>query len=143
MVQFILASLLIFSFNSHAQFLGFGGSDSAAKSKVPDLLEKLKSLEMKLEPLYEESFNLTVKNIENTIEEEKLFCSGEAVDAAGKLLPPDKKQLCMRELKKQYLEYMDLVFDLKKKYLEMIYSRQTEGLSKVHKDLKANIEKNF
>lgn len=144
MVQFILVSFLMISSNSHAQFLGFGGGDSGGfKSKVPELIDKLKSLEMKLDPQFEESFNQTVKSIENTIEEEKLYCSGEAADSSGKVLPADKKQLCMRELKKQYLESMVVVYELKKKYLEMIHSRHLDQLGDVHAKLKSNIEKNF
>ncbi|HXH76495.1 MAG TPA: hypothetical protein VNJ08_16105 [Bacteriovoracaceae bacterium] len=143
MVQIILSFFLLMTMPAEAQFLGFGGKNGEFKSRIPALLEKLKAMDMKADSLYEESFNLGVKNIENGMEEEKLFCSGEAVDAEGKSLPPDKKQLCMRELKKHYLDAMSMVFDLKKKYLGLIHTRQVERMGEIHSKLKSNIEKNF
>lgn len=143
MVKFILSMMLVFSWPAMAQFLGFGESTGDVKSRIPELVDKLKSVDLKLEPQYEEAFNKEVKNIENAMEEEKLYCSGEAVDASGKLLPADKKQFCIRELKKQYLEAMGAIFDLKKKYLELIHTRQLQRLTEVHAKLKNNIDKNF
>lgn len=142
MVKSILIAALILSFSAHADLFDFD-SEGGKESKVPQLVEKLKNLEMKDDPAYEQAFNLNVKAIENGVEEEKLYCSGEATDSAGKTLPPAQKQLCMRELKKHYIEAMSTVFDLKKKYLGFIHQRQVEKLSDIQKKLKADIEKNF
>lgn len=143
MVQLILSFFIFFAPDARPQFLGFGESGSELKSRVPDLVEQLKSQEMKTGPLYEELFNKGVVSIENAMEEEKLYCSGEAVDSTGKVLPADKKQLCMRELKKHYLEAMTSVYELKKKYLEMIHANQIEKMDEQHSALKVNIEKRF
>ena len=142
MVRFILILGLLLSFHVQADFLGFKIGDSS-KSKIPDLIEKLNKLEVEDSPAYEEKFNLLVKNIENSMEEEKLFCSGEAADTNGKVLPKESKQLCFRDLKTNYLEAMDTIFNLKKKYLALIHNRQIEKLSEIQKKLKADIEKSF
>lgn len=135
--------LIVFLFVStaHADFLDFG--NEAKESKIPALVEKLKELEMKEGPEYEEQFNQAVKNIENAVEEEKLYCSGEATDSEGKTLPPAQKPLCMRELKKQYLSATSVIFELKKKYLGFIHQRQMQKLGEIETKLKADIEKNF
>lgn len=139
MVRFIL--ILCFSFSAHADFFGFG-SDSE-KSKIPDLVEKLQKLEMKDGPEFEEVFNQTIKSIENAVEEEKLFCSGEIADTEGKTLPAAKKPLCMRELKKRYVESMNAIFEVKKKYLAFIHQRQMNNLTEIQKKINADIEKSF
>jgi len=142
MVKSLLIISLLISFSAQADLFDFD-SDGGKDSKVPTLVEKLKNLEMKDDPAFEQTFNLNVKAIENAVEEEKLYCSGEATDSSGKTLPPAQKQLCMRELKKHYIEAMSTVFDLKKKYLGFIHQRQVEKLSEIQKKLKADIEKNF
>ncbi len=142
MVKSLLVLLILISFSAQADLFDFD-SDSGMKSRIPDLLEKLKGIEMKDTPAYEEAFNANVKAIENGVEEEKLFCSGEAADSAGKTIPPAQKQLCMRELKKHYLDAQSAIFDLKKKYLGFVHQRQVEKLSEIQKKLRADIEKNF
>lgn len=134
--------MFLFSFNASADFLGFRTGDDP-KSKIPALIEKLKNLKIADSPQYEESFNQLVKSIENSMEEEKLFCSGESSDANGKVVAKENKQLCFRELKTHYLEAMDTIFDLKKKYLGLIHSRQIEKLSEIQQKLKADIDKSF
>lgn len=142
MVQFILSFLFLTSYSAHADFLGFKTGDTI-KSRIPELTEKLKELKMEDTPVYEESFNQLVKNIENSMEEEKLFCSGEAADSGGKVLPKESKQLCFRELKTHYLEAMDAIFETKKKYLGLIHNRQIQKMTEIQKKLKADIEKSF
>lgn len=142
MVNFLTLLLILSSTNARADFLGFGGDDSQ-KSKLVDLTDKLRSLTMKVDPSYEEAFNKGVKDIETALEEEKLFCSGEVADREGKTLPKEKKQLCMRELKKFYVESLDTIFELKKKYLGMIHSDHMGKLGEIHKKVKADVEKNF
>ena len=142
MVKSLLVLLFAIYLSAHADIFDFG-SDAGIKSKIPDLIEKLKSVEMSNTPAYEEAFNQHVKAIENGVEEEKLLCSGEASDASGKTIPPAQKQLCMRELKKHYLEAQSTIFDLKKKYLGFVHQRQLERLTEIQKKLKADIEKNF
>lgn len=142
MVKFILILNCLFIFDAKADLFDFD-SDKPRESKIPALVEKLKSLEMKEDPSYEEAFNQSVKSIENSMEEEKLFCSGEATDAEGKALPKEQKQLCMRELKKHYLNATMTIFDIKKKYLGFIHQKQLEKLTEIQKKLKADIEKDF
>lgn len=139
MVRFILVFLI--SFNASADFLGFK-SDST-KSKIPEIVAKLKGIEVEDGLIYEEKFNQLVKLIENSMEEEKLFCAGETADSEGKVLPKESRQLCFRELKTHYLEAMETIFNLKKKYLGLIHNRQVEKLSAIQKKLKADIEKSF
>lgn len=140
MVRFIL--ILFFIQSAHADIFGFG-SDKSFKSKIPDLTEKLRKLPLKSEPGFEDTFNQTVKELENSIEEEKLYCSGESPDQEGKTLPADQKQLCFRELKKSYLEAVEVIFDAKKKYLQLLHNEQTNRLTEIHRKLKADIDKNF
>jgi hypothetical protein len=141
MFRFILIFILSLSFNARADFLGFK-SGGPLNSKIPGIIEKLKNLEMSDGPMYEDSFNQFVKSIENTLEEEKIFCAGEAPDTTGRVLTKDK-QLCFRELKSSYLEAMEVIFNLKKKYLGMIHNRQIQKLSEIQKKLKEDIEKSF
>ena len=140
MVKFIL--ILCFVLPAHADIFGFG-SDKNMKSRIPGLTEKLKSLQLKSDPGFEDTFNRTVKDVENAIEEEKLFCGGEAPDSEGKTLPPDQKQLCFRELKKSYLEAVEVIFEAKKKYFQLLHNEQLNRLSETQKKIKADIEKNF
>ncbi len=142
MVKFVLILGCLFVFEAKADLFDFD-SDKPRESKIPALVEKLKGLEMKEDPAYEEAFNQSVKSIENSMEEEKLFCSGEATDAEGKALPKEQKQLCMRELKKHYLNATMTIFDIKKKYLGFIHQKQLEKLTEIQKKLKADIEKDF
>ncbi len=144
MVQLLCSLALLLSVSARADLDAEGsvpGKTGAAR--IPELLRELKGLEVKDEPTFEEKFNQTVKAVENSIEEEKLICSGELADATGKTLTKDQKPLCMRELKKQYLEVMDTVFGLKKKYLGLIHKKQLENLGEIQQKLKDDIQKNF
>ncbi|MFP5385261.1 MAG: hypothetical protein ACLGHN_04235 [Bacteriovoracia bacterium] len=143
MAKSLLIILMFLSMNVHADLFDFDSEKPANGSKIPVLIEKLKGLDMKDDPAYEESFNAMVKAIENGVEEEKLYCSGEATDHEGKTLPADKKQLCMRELKKQYIEATMTIFDIKKKYLGFIHQKQLERLTEIQNKLKSDIEKKF
>lgn len=142
MVRSFLILITLISFSAHADFLGFKTGDDVS-SKIPGLVEKLKNLDMADTPVYEENFNQLVKSVENSMEEEKLYCAGETADSNGKVLPKESKQLCFRELKSNYLEAMDTIFNLKKKYLGLIHNRQIEKLSEIQKKLKADIDKSF
>ena len=139
MVQFILVFGLLTS--AHADMFGFG--EGTSKSRVPALSEKLKKLPLKSEPGFEDTFNQTVKELENSIEEEKLYCGGESPNAEGKSLPADQKQLCFRELKKNYLEAIEVIFEAKKKYLQLLHEEQQARLTETHRKVKADIDKNF
>lgn len=140
MVKFVL--ILLLSQSAHAQFFGFGGGKNF-KSAIPGLSEKLKNLSLKTDPGFEDTFNQAVKELENAIEEEKLYCSGEAPDSEGKMLPLDQKQLCFRELKKNYLEAVEVIFEAKKRYLQLLHTEQQSRLNDAHKKVKTDIEKNF
>jgi hypothetical protein len=140
MVRIILIFLL--STSAYADFFGFG-SNEGLKSRIPGLAQKLQDLDMEKESKYEENFNLTVKAIENALEEEKLLCSGETSDTQGRVVPKDQKQLCFRDLKGHYLNAMDIIFALKKKYLGKVHAQQIEKLSDIHNKLKGDIQKSF
>jgi hypothetical protein len=118
-------------------------SEKGNESRIPALIEKLKSFEMKEGPLFEDQFNQAVKNIENAVEEEKLYCTGEITNNEGKTLPVAQKPLCMRELKKNYTEATSVIFEVKKKYLGFIHQRQLQKLTEIQDKLKKDIEKNF
>jgi hypothetical protein len=142
MVRF-LSLVCLFSLNTaQADFLGLGG-ESTLKSQIPTLIEELRAVEVKVDPAYEDSFNEGVRKIENRVEQEKLYCTGEAVDSEGKTLTKEKKQLCIRDLKKHYVLAMDAIYELKKKYLGLIHKRQLKRMDDVQVKIKADIEKNF
>jgi hypothetical protein len=140
----VVRFILIFAFiaTAHADIFSFG-SDKAYKSRIPALTEKLKKLPLRTDPGFEDTFNQTVKEVENGLEEEKLYCGGEAPDAEGKVLPPEQKQLCFRDLKKNYLEAVEVIFEAKKNYLQLLHNEQQKRLTEVHRKLKADIDKNF
>jgi hypothetical protein len=140
----VVRLILIFAFitSAHADIFGFG-TEKTFKSRIPQLTEKLKKLPLKTDPGFEDTFNQVVKAVENGIEEEKLYCGGEAPDAEGKILPADQKQLCFRELKKNYLEAVEVIFEAKKNYLQLLHNEQQNRLTEVHRKLKADIDKNF
>ncbi len=140
MAKLILIFLILSS--AHADIFGFGG-DKSFQTRIPGLTEKLKKLVLSTNPGFEDSFNQTVRDLENGIEEEKLYCSGEAPDAEGKVLPADQKQLCFRELKKNYLEAVEVIFEAKKKYMQLLHTEQQNRLTEIHRKLKADIDKNF
>ncbi len=140
MAKFIL--IFLFTFSAHADIFGFG-ADKNFLSRVPGLTQKLKKLPLSTNPNFEDSFNQTVRDLENSIEEEKLYCSGEAPDSKGKILPMDQKQLCFRQLKKNYLEAVEVIFEAKKKYMQLLHSEQQNRLTEIHRKLKADIDKNF
>lgn len=142
MVRLLLILLIFKAFSARADFLGFGSGDKF-KSRLPEMTTKLKDLDMSASPNFEDNFNQAVKEIENAIDSEKLFCSGEATNQEGKTLPQEQKQLCFRELKKNYLSAIDVIFDLKRKYLTVLHTEQLQKLSDIHKKQKADFEKNF
>jgi hypothetical protein len=49
----------------------------------------------------------------------------------------------MRELKKQYLESLSVIYETKRKYLSFLHQRQLQKLVETQDRLKADIEKNF
>jgi hypothetical protein len=142
MAKLVLVVLVLFSLPLRADLFNFG-AEKSAPPRIPALVEKLRGLEMKDGPEFEDLFNQTVKGIENAVEEEKLYCAGEATTASGKSVEPGQKQLCMRQLKKAYLEATAAIFEAKKKYLGFIHQRQLRKLSDVQARLRADIEKNF
>ncbi|HXH29804.1 MAG TPA: hypothetical protein VNJ01_03220 [Bacteriovoracaceae bacterium] len=143
MVRLLCSLTLCFSFSIAAQETQIPSQTRPAAPKIPELLSKLKLLQMKDAPEFEETFNHNVKAVENAIEEEKLYCAGETADAQGKTVSKEQKPLCMRELKKQYLDVMDTVFEMKKKYLGSIHRKQIDELSTIQQKLKDDIQKNF
>jgi hypothetical protein len=143
MVKFILILTFALPLVAGANIFSFGSDKNSRAARIPNLVENLKKTEMKDDPAFEEAFNQTVKAIENALEEEKLYCSGESADEEGKTLAKEQKHLCMRELKKQYLEATNVIFDLKKKYLGLIHKRQLEKLTEIQSKVREDIEKTF
>lgn len=142
MVRSFLIIFVFLSYVARADMIDFG-SEGDGNSKIKLSIDQLKSLEMKDSLEFEEVFNKVVRTIELAIEEEKLYCAGEAVNKEGKSLPPGQKQFCMRELKKQYLESAEVIFEVKKKYLTFLHQRQLKRLAEIQTKLKSDIEKNF
>ena len=142
MVKSFLILLLFIPALSIADIFDFVSS-GGSESKLIGLTKKIRNLEVKDGPDFEETFNGLVKGIETALEEEKLYCSGEAINSKGKTLPPAQKQFCMRELKKQYLESSNAIFEIKKKYLSYLHQRQVQKLVETQDRLRADIEKNF
>jgi hypothetical protein len=143
MAKPIFLILLFLSLNASANLFDFGTDGGSRESKIPGLTAALKKIEIKDDPAFEDSFNQAVKALENGVEEEKLYCAGESQVREGKSLPASQKQLCMRELKKHYLEATSTIFELKKKYLGVIHKRHIERLTETQTKQKADIEKNF
>lgn len=79
MVRLICLISIIFSISAQADLFDFDDKKNGRRSKLPELIGKLKKMELKNEPNFEEGFNQLVKSIENAVEEEKLFCSGEVL----------------------------------------------------------------
>ncbi len=48
-----------------------------------------------------------------------------------------------RDLKSNYLEALETIYNLKKKYLGLIHNRQIENLTQIQNRLKTDIEKSF
>lgn len=134
--------MLFFSISASAQIFGFGQSNKFS-SRIPELAEKLRKLPISATPGFEDTFNKGVKEIENAVEEVKLFCAGESSDSEGKTVTQDQRALCFRELKKNYVEALDVVFTVKKQYLGVLHTQQLQQLSNIHKKLSADVEKNF
>ncbi len=143
MAKPLLVFFLFLSFQVRADLFDFGSKAGGDRTKLPQLVEKLKGLDVKDDPAFDDSFNQIVKAIEVAVEEEKLYCFGEAADSAGKTIAPGQKQLCIRDLKKHYLDANSVIFDVKKKYLGLVHQRQIEELSAIQKKARADIEKNF
>lgn len=143
MVKFILVLGLLLPFATKADLFDFVSDKGKQENKLPVMIEKLKNLDIKDGPEFEDIFNQLVKAIENGVEEEKLICTGDAPSSKGSVTPNSQKQLCMRELKKQYLDAQMTIFDMKKKYLVVIHKKQLEKLSEIQSKLKDDINKNF
>jgi hypothetical protein len=143
MAKFILISLLFLSLSVQADLFDFVSGGEGSDSRINSLIEKMKKIEMKEGPEFEDSFNQIIKGIEIAVEDEKLYCSGESTNSKGKTLPPSQKQLCIRELKKQYLEATNTIFEIKKKYLGFIHQKQIQKLTEIQSSLKSDIEKSF
>jgi hypothetical protein len=143
MAKIILIFFLFIGFEVHADLFDFVSGGDGNDSRISQLVEKIKKLEIKEGPDFEEGFNQLIKGIELAVEDEKLYCSGESVNSKGKTLPASQKQFCIRELKKQYLVANEVIFETKKKYLGFIHQKQILRLSEIQNSLKSDIEKSF
>ena len=143
MAKAFLVFLLALSQSLRANFLDFTSSSEMKNSSITLLVEKLKKLEIKDGPKFEEEYSQLVKALENAVDNEKLYCAGEVASSNGSTLPSNKKQFCMRELKNRYIEANKVIYEVKKNYLSFIYKKQLERLSEIQKDAQAEIEKNF
>lgn len=143
MAKFILIFFFLLNYEVRADLFDFVSGDDDGDSRLSKLIEKLKKLEMRDGPEFEESFNQLIKAIELSVEDEKLYCSGESTNSKGKTLPSTQKQFCIRELKKQYLEATNTIFEIKKKYLGFIHQKQLQKLSEIQATLKSDIDKSF
>jgi len=143
MAKIILMLIFMSSFSVNAQFLGFGGQSEESSGKISSIIDRFKNFELEPNPKSEENFNLLVKEMEIAIDEEKLFCSGEAANSKGKYLSSDKRQVCTRNLKQKYVELLQIVFDHKIKYLEKINELQTQRLKLTKDQMIKEVESRF
>jgi hypothetical protein len=139
MVKYIF--LLSLSINS-AQ-ADFFSSGNKFKSKLPQVTEKIQSLEAKTSSEFEEKFTQLIKETESIFAEEKEYCSGDLADSKGRVITKDHRQVCFRELKTNYLEAVDAIFNLKKKYLSAIHNQQLDRLSQIQSKIKTDLERDF
>jgi hypothetical protein len=143
MARFFLVLVFFVVTSLHADIFDFVSGTDGNNSRIESLINKLKSLEMKDGPGFEENFNQLIKGIENAVEDEKLYCSGESTNSEGKTLPVSQKQYCMRELKKKYQEATKVIFEIKKKYLVFIHERQLQRLNEIQTKMQTDIDKSF
>jgi hypothetical protein len=144
MAKYVLILFIFFnSFNSYSQFLGFGEEKKQFSSKIPGIIEKLSQLEIVATPQFESSFNDQIHDLEVVLDQDMLYCSGEAMGDKGKYISPDKKQVCIRELKQRYIEGVNLIFEIKKKYLALINEKHMESLSRIQKETLKSVESKF
>lgn len=129
--------LLCFSFHS------FANSDFEFTSKIPEVTQKLKNLKSTNLESFEADFNQQVKDLESLFEKEKSICIGEMSSESGAVVAKENRQICLRKIKGHYLSALNVVHDLKKKYLEVIYKKQLSLLDENFEKIKAQFEKNF
>lgn len=129
--------LLCFSFHS------FANSDFEFTSKIPEVTQKLKNLKSSNLESFEADFNQQVKDLESLFEKEKSICIGEMSSESGAVVAKENRQICLRKIKGHYLSALNVVHDLKKKYLEVIYKKQLSLLDENFEKIKAQFEKNF
>lgn len=129
--------LLGFSFHS------FANSDFEFTSKIPEVTQKLKDLKSTNLESFEADFNQQVKDLESLFEKEKSICIGEMSSESGAVVAKENRQICLRKIKGHYLSALNVVHDLKKKYLEVIYKKQLSLLDENFQKIKAQFEKNF
>lgn len=129
--------LLCFSFHS------FANSDFEFTSKIPEVTQKLKNLKSANLESFEADFNQQVKDLESLFEKEKSICIGEMSSESGVVVAKENRQICLRKMKGHYLSALNVVHDLKKKYLEVIYKKQLGLLDENFEKIKAQFEKNF
>jgi len=143
MAKSVLVFILLFCFSSYANIFDFVSGTELSDSGIDTLISKLNSLDMKDGPKFEETFNQLVKGIENAVENEKIYCSGDSPNLKGKTLPSSQKQYCMRELKRKYTEATKTIFDVKKKYLNHIYQKQLQRLNEIQIKMQSEIDQTF
>ena len=139
MVKFIL----LLTLSTTLAYADFFSSGSSFKSKLPQLTEKIQSLEVKTDTSFEEKFTQLTKEAESVFVEEREYCSGDLADSKGRVVSKDQKQVCFRELKNNYIEAIDAIFTIKKKYLNSIHTEQVERLNQVQNKIKVDLEKEF
>lgn len=143
MVRTVLISFL-FSISAYAQFWNFGDKpETNGASRVQAELEKLSDLNIKAGGEFEDKFNQVMKSVNNILEEEKLICSGEVAGPNGILTSRDQKQVCFREMKKSYAQYIEKSFEIKRKYLGVLHQKKLEDLEKIKKSQLEQLERAF
>ena len=143
MVKAVLVFILFANF-AYAQFWNFGDKpNSTSTGRIQNHLEKLSDLEIKSSGDFEDRFNKIIKSIEDILEEQKLICSGEVAGPKGVLTSRDQKQTCFREMKKNYAQYIEKSFEIKKKYLGVLHQKKLDELEKIKKSQIDQLERQF
>lgn len=130
---------------AHAQFWNFGDKPSGAttEGRVQAEIEKLSDLDVKIGAEFEDRFNRIVKTIDDILGEQKMICSGEVAGPKGILTSRDQKEVCFRDIKKNYSSYIEKGFEIKKKYLAILHQKRLEDLDKIKKRQIEQLESQF
>lgn len=113
------------------------------QSRIPELTSRLKALKLEDDLRFEEQFNLLIKELEQTVEREKNICMGELSTDGGEVVTRDNRQLCLRSIKGHYLQSINEIHQLRKRYLTLIHQKQMKELDDNFHKLKEQFDKNF
>lgn len=118
-----------------------------------ELQKNLKELSEILPENYLEKATVLRKKIEKNIVHRQKICrgefstlvmeAGESSELRPKKLGPLEKDLCLRDLKKFQIHFLNTVYELRKKYLVFLHRSRLQQLEKSHQTAVKDLEKRF